>query len=444
MSFYICIALMAVNTVVGLKRPKMGIGFYMFLCLFGVVFSIGGLKISYEIPGLIPLLFSLCAHHSGKNRIRTGWFMFIYFAVTVFSTCVSIFFMGTKFLPASMLGECRYVLLFYILIKYFDYRWIEICFLMLVPLNFVIVLYQYFDSNALIWSYNMFAKTSSGSLSATMEMGHMSRLYGIFDNIFPGSFFLLISIVMGMSRFCQAKGGRKAAYMGIVIMAVISGFFMASKTFMVGLPLALMLWITLSDMTRNPMYKLVKAKNAAIIACILVACAALFLNIEKFSNSGSLLYYLNSITSGNMMNSRYGSNGVLAETIEVVRKHWLIGIGVTTLKSEFLGDSGYVCILHEAGVVGLSIFLLFWWEMFWKFKRRRDVPGAVMAVMILALSVGGSTLFNMNGIAVTAYLYLRLFGKSEEVFSRCRMRFGLSSRQKPLRHGWAYKQVENI
>ena len=98
------------------------------------------------------------------------------------------------------------------------------------------------------------------------------------------------------------------------------------------------------------------------------------------------------------LSSRYdvdNTNTWLAETYKVIEKYPLLGTGYTKIRNENIGDSTYVVILKQSGLIGLGIYLATMIGIVIYFIRKKRLF-FLIPISTLIVGLGGSFLVSFE------------------------------------------------
>lgn len=85
--------------------------------------------------------------------------------------------------------------------------------------------------------------------------------------------------------------------------------------------------------------------------------------------------------------------GILADTLRVIKRHPLIGVGPLAIEGEFIGDSQYAIILHHGGVLNALMYLLFYGYILVDHIMKRNTSEIFVLLMIAASGFAAVTIY---------------------------------------------------
>ncbi len=100
-------------------------------------------------------------------------------------------------------------------------------------------------------------------------------------------------------------------------------------------------------------------------------------------------------------------SGNLRDTFEVFTQHPIIGVGPSAINNEFIGDSEYVTILHNGGLVNFLIYAVFYGSLliyYFIHKRNQEL------FVLMAIGMGGISLPVFSASYIIPFLAFGLGG----------------------------------
>ena len=253
MSMYLGVLLLVVNLLAGTKKLQWGLFCYIVLIFVSPTIEFGTMRVSYDLPGIMVLFLIVLFHSKEIVNKKINVFMLLFCMVLSASTFISIVFYGGSANIISFLGQVRCVLALMLLASYCETDTIKRAIYVIVPANAFIMVCQYISRTSHIWSYQLWGKETTGALKELYELGSMERLLGSFNNVFPAGYFMLFACIVALDNYCVRHYRRDFS---IMILALGCGIMTTGKTFMMGAPLALIMWLTAAHWWRRKEYYL--------------------------------------------------------------------------------------------------------------------------------------------------------------------------------------------
>ena len=193
-----------------------------------------------------------------------------------------------------------------------------------------------------------------------------------------------------------------------------------SKTFIIGAPVILILaiisFVTTKSYTFNIHLNKIFRIPILIIAILTFSTLIVFiadakgLNIRWYVN---LLY--NPITSTETRyDTRYGN---LNRTYAIAKDNIFIGLGLASQESEFTGDSMYISLFHNTGLLGILIYACIFVIGLKKFITVFDIPGVLVVIALLLAGISTSLFTSSIGAMIIGYMASFDLGRKYCVFN---------------------------
>ncbi len=246
----------------------------------------------------------------------------------------------------------------------------------------------------------------------SMRDGVYSRLLGIYTH--PA--YLAIFSLFVIAYYFPAFGKNKKVW-PYLLCGFLCGAGSMSKTFVLGFPLLLLLWL-LSQI------KYLRDKRVLILFVTVVSVILLVMiqyeSIHSFlyERSQVVAYYFSFLHNPlKAFATRYSSKtGILLPIYEIIRKHPIIGVGPLAVKGEILADSAPIIILHNGGVIALLIVILFYLWLFYCIWKCAGMEEIFLWFTVIMSGFALSTwTFYLLTYPVLMYLILFIGKKRESV-----------------------------
>lgn len=248
----------------------------------------------------------------------------------------------------------------------------------------------------------IFYRENSINQSQAIVDGQYGRLSGVFQFPALSGVFSLLAISYFVTQNKIIKN--KKIY---VCLAVFCGIASMSKTFYIGIFIVAIVWIAQGVKSMN-------RKAVRICVLLLFFMALFFIYYDKIivwlmSVNINMAYYVSTILNPlKAMAARYDlQSGFLMDTIEVVNENLLIGVGPYSVQGEFVGDNGYITIIHNGGLIAFFLVAAFYCLTLLKTVKTKD--GTSMLEMIVIAAAGmayNSIWFNMITFPIVVYMVM--------------------------------------
>lgn len=403
MSIYLGILLLTINLLIGIKKLQSGLFCYILLIFVSPTIQLGVAKVSYDLLGFIVLFIIVLFHSKEIVNKKINVSMSAYCMILSVSTLIAFAFYGANVNIISFLGQIRCVLVLMILASYCEIDTIKRAIYTIVPINALIMICQYVSPTSHIWSYQLWGKESAGAIRYFYEVGRMDRMLGSFNNVFPVGYFMLFACIVALDNYCVRHYRRD---FGILALSFGCGLMTAGKTFMIGVPFALIMWLIAAHCWRKKEYYLVKKRNIIVVFSAFIGFLAVIFSSNHLKFGGQFRYYASTILKGTFLQGRFGESGAVNGALSVFKQHFLMGVGSTVLEEEFLGDSQYVSVLHDAGIIGGIIVVTYLLRQFVIAYQKREIAVTILVVLTIFMSIAGTTIFGNVGIVLMSLVEL--------------------------------------
>jgi hypothetical protein len=305
-------------------------------------------------------------------------FVTLFFFLLLVSTIISLLFGIGSFIGfATLFGVVRYFLLIIFSYSLLDKKHMDFILVTVLSINTFLVIYQVIVPTSIDLFYNFYFKDSLVPLATYKEIGSFVRCTGSFGSpIYLGSLSLIcFSWFLGLSL---KDGNLSKKNIICIFMSLACGLFAVSKLSFFGIPLILTLYLfyIIKKFLRFDM--VLKFEKCLLFIFLLVTILPLFYFLIHYSLSkyGDLLRYLSYLDNPlQIFASRYSEDQAsLIKTLDVFKKYYVIGVGLTLHKNEFLGDSMYIALLHNTGVLGAFFMFFLFLSLLTKFHKLKNYP----------------------------------------------------------------------
>ncbi|MCL0063353.1 hypothetical protein M1N11_04245 [Peptococcaceae bacterium] len=421
MSFIFGFLMVAVNVAVCLKNINKGLLLYLVLAFTFPHTHLGGYIISYEILAFVPV-FAIFLFKTKKFYFSTVHIlMYLYLMLLLISTVISVNLYNTGVLWIFLLATFRFVLALFMLTQLMkNYKdALEKILLAVIGINLCLVLVQMIFPQSVTLFYNLYFRESTAALRVYLEMGFLPRATGSFDSPNNLSVISLLAFAYFYAQLLAANY-KKTVIFGCVA-ALICGILTLTKTFVLGVPLVVIAGLIFKILFSAKRRIVINTKKVFTFTAVMTLIAAIgYVTIQIAIEKGfGIIWYLQFLTKPlEAFVTRHDlQEGSLVAAKEVIYNNLLIGVGKTQPLGEFLGDSLYVVLLHNTGILGAILFITTITLLAFKAFSNKSLP----ALMVLfALLLGGfamPTFISLTGAMVVAYVAVQPL-KISKTFTR--------------------------
>ncbi|MCL0041610.1 hypothetical protein M1N12_00850 [Peptococcaceae bacterium] len=409
MSFIFGFLMIAVNIAVCLKNINKGLLLYLVLAFTFPHIHLGGYIISYEILAFVPV-FAIFLFKTKKFYFSTVHIlMYLYLMLLLISTVISVNLYNTDILWIALLGTLRFVLILFMLTQLMkNYKdALEKILLAVIGINLCLVSVQVIFPQSVTLFYNLYFKEALTALRVYLEMGFLPRATGSFGSPNNLSVISLLAFAYFYAQLLAANY-KKTVIFGCVA-ALTCGILSLTRTFVLGVPLVVIAGLIFKMLFSIKKWRIVintrKVFTFTTVMTLIAAIGYAIIQIAIEKGFG-IIWYLQFLTKPlEAFVTRHDlQEGSLVAAKEVIYNNLLIGVGKTQPLGEFLGDSSYMVILHNTGILGAILFITTITLLAFKAFSNKNLP----ALMVLfALLLGGfaiPTFISLTGAMVIAYV----------------------------------------
>lgn len=399
------LTVLSVNVLCFVFNKKTGIFLYLVLSFVLPIVNIFNNKISYEILFFPFLIFFFIITNEIIYINKQAKYLLLYFFVYIISTIVSNIFNDAVNLYIHIFGFMRLIIIYVVLINQENFKfWFKDLLVAVLTVNLVIMSVQFLFPNSISIFYNLYAKDSALALAGMLNLGYFTRLSGTFNNIVPASFFFVLTTTTFLVEY-----SRENSFKNIMILcsAVLCGLATSSKSFIIAMPIIFVINLIIKKVYEKSSLVVIKQSKIKFMNLFLVFALTMTILLFLYYSENILETnrYINDLSIDNIFSSRYSQDkGITIEALNVFKNNYLLGVGATSLIGEFLGDSFYVVVLHNTGIIGMLIILLFLLNLILSCMIEKNRQNILLIVSIIIVGFAGNTIFSLSGVCVLAYI----------------------------------------
>ena len=378
------------------KNYRQAIIAYLIGCLICPVIKIGGIEIGFDIIAF-PIICIFFFLREKNIYLKKGIVSFVPYSIVYVLLILlnALRFDSTISIP-SLYALFRFVFMVYAIGKVFGKELIanvEKVLSVVLFVNTILSIIQMANLLPVSFFYDLYYKSSLIPLETQMQMGYFNRAYGA-----TGSPVLLggisaLTYVFYLSTYVSPGISVKKNILKLAG-AAICGVLALSKTAILAIPIMTVLILLLIVIFYGKEIAKPFLKVFSIVCLGLIVCIPLFswMREKDFAIDWYLKYIFDPMSA---LSTRYDStDGFLVQTIEIIKKHPLIGVGNASFDGAFVGDSSYVVILYETGIVGLIVYFIPYLVGLCYSIKTRNVISCSLIVTFLLIAIGGSLHFS--------------------------------------------------
>lgn len=225
--------------------------------------------------------------------------------------------------------------------------------------------------------------------------GKYYRTYGTWDSPMSLGIYALLSIAILLYIINIKKIGKR--FIVDLIVCIILGILSLTKSFFLG-SIVIIMYELMIYMVRQLKRVRVSVQTMGRMVLVFSSLAVLIVGFQMVYEWSELEwthlhYYLGYVLHPfSAFESRLSATGSLSDTIAIIKKNLLIGVGSVPVAGELIGDNVYIVLLHAGGITALLIFLRLYsswlYECFWKHQCELALVITVYLLSGCALPVG--------------------------------------------------------
>lgn len=252
-----------------------------------------------------------------------------------------------------------------------------------MPLNLICCVLQLANLVPVSVFYNFYYKASMTPLMACMQAGYFERGYGTFGS--PVILGGISALSYGFYLSTNVLKQYNVKWNGVkVFVSALCGLMALSKTAIISIPITTVFVLIMCFLFygKNSAFSLAKTLGIMFAGVIVAGFVVLWLDSRGFF----IKYYLGFLSNPlQALASRYGSSsGNLSNTIGVISAHPIFGVGHAQFQDVFTGDSTYIVLLYQTGIIGLISYFLPYISAFGTaLMRKKLLPCAVMLAFLM-------------------------------------------------------------
>jgi len=404
MNALLALPVLALNLWVTIRDPRRGVFLFAGLALLLPHPSLLGYSVPYEMLGLPAILVAAAFVRRRLRHPRVHVLVATYLALVLLATVVGSTTQAAALSPIRVLGFVRALVLLGLFVETFDRRGIETLLLVVLGVNAVLGAMQLVVPGGAGLTQRLYGREGASVLEHYVEWGEIPRATGSFSTPLILGAMALFGLAMAWARMLVDEAD--ATHRWLLLAAGIAGLVSITKTFILGAPIVLVGGLAIRAVQRARAGSL-QVRSVITVGGVFVAVAGVLAAAGLYLESLGLPvgYYLSYLTEPlTAFTNRYGPGGQMEEAARVIGDNLVFGVGLTSVRGEFLGDSLYVAQLHRTGLIG-ALFAL---AVVALLARRNVAAGRTMSLLVLlALLLTGTAIdvvFKLPGAIAIAYL----------------------------------------
>lgn len=376
----------------GFKDIKIGVLIYVVGTFLSPVLRISSFELSFDV-WCFPVIFIIYLMKCRNITLKKHSFSLIpYFLIYLLLSLISSIIFNCGISVATIYATIRFIIIINMIIELWDGRLIEFvdkALSVVILVNAVCAIVQMMNIVPVRTFYDLYYKDSMVPLLSQLRMGKFNRAFGA-----TGSPVILGGIAALAYTFFLSEyvGDKNKLRFGIfkIVTCILCGILALSKTAILAIPI-----ITVYIMLMCIFFKRSKMGNQLLKTILLgfLGGFALILVVSWMKEKGfAIAYYLDFLTKPlEALSTRYDSDsGFLVESINIIKDHFIFGVGHATFENAFVGDSLYIVLLYHTGIVGLVAYLFPYVISFFNSIKSKELTKGSLIIVFLLIGIGNS------------------------------------------------------
>lgn len=409
MPAWIGAVLAASNAGLSFRRPRLGLIVYAVLALTVPHVDLLGRSITYEIVAIPGVALATIAARSKISNLRFHILVLAYLVVVVASTVVATLKYPVSVEWIRLQGLLRFAVILGLVREVLDRSAIRTVVGLVLLVNIVVAGLQLAIPGAAELFFELYGRQSQAVLERYAGQGRILRPVGTMES--PVRLGAIGLFGFAVAYASMLRGRSSPEDKRLMALAVLAGILSATKTFIVGMPLVLgvgglVKWFSIGTGPRLsfPRIRPRSAGRMAFFGLLIVGAAAggaAWLQQQQIP----IGYYLEFLVDPQgVFSTRFGVGGSLTEAIGVISDNWVLGVGMTLPDNEFLGDSGYVNLAHDAGLIGVGLITVIVMAVGYRFVRNGRIFRFIVLAAVMAIGTGVSWFTTLEGALAIVFL----------------------------------------
>lgn len=375
-----------------IRNIKNGVAVYTIGTFIAPVLAFGGTHMSFDI-WCFPIIFVAYLLNKKKFVLDIGKYSLLpYLAVYLCLSCFNAVLFKCGISIATIYATARFIIMLKIVSDTWEGHLIEFLDKVMgtvIIINAVCSVMQMMNIVPVQTFYDLYYKESMKPLFNQLELGYFNRAYGTTGSPVILGGISALTYTFYLVIYVAGKYDIKRNMLKMLASA-LCGLFALSKTAILAIPIMTVYAIVMYILTDGK--QKIKGLLKIIVIIAVIGIVLYFLIPWMESQELAIMWYLKYLTEPfKAFSTRYDSDsGILAETITIIKDNIIFGVGHATFDGAFIGDSSYVVLLYETGIVGLvSYFLPYVSALFISLKNKDFVRSALVVVFLL-IATGNS------------------------------------------------------
>lgn len=406
MSVFLVVPIVLANALLTLRDSPKGVLLYAGLAFLLPHPVIAGASVPYEMLALPAVFLAAIYVHRRLRHPTVHILVASYLALVLLSTIVGTTVHGTDLSAVRVLGFLRVLVLISLLCETLDRRSVETLLLVVLAVNAAIGFAQLIVPGGAQLTLQLWGREGGTVLEQYAEWGNIPRASGTFTSPIILASVALMGLAVAWAGILTGGRDWGARYRWLLVASAVAGILTLTKTFILGAPAVLIGGLGLRALLIASARSWRPRSALGVLAVALVGFGVTLWIGRYLAGLGLPVgYYVGFLAEPlAAFGGRYGPGGQLEAAAAVVGENLVLGVGLTRVGGEFLGDSLYVSILHATGLVGALFALGVLGGTISRYLSLRSIPGLLLLFVILLSGTAIDIVFRLPGALAIAYL----------------------------------------
>lgn len=387
---------------------KISIFLYVVGLFVSPVLHYGTLYLSFDVWCFPILCLIILIKYKRNLRLKVDRYSLLpYFLAFLAISAFHMIVYQTEISLPTTYAILRFVFTIAIIKKAWQYEWtfwLDKVLTAVLVLNLACCVVQLTNLVSVETFYGLYYKSSMTPLATELTAGKFARAYGTTGTpVYLGAIAAL-SYAFYMPVCLENEKKIRFGTCKLFI-AAVCGVLALSKTAILSIPLitlfSLLLYVV--NGKKRSAKNLMRFLLVVVCALLILAGAVMWLSKEGFY----IQYYLEFLKDPlKAFETRYDSeSGILSGAMEVIKDNLLFGVGNKSFPDVFVGDSVYVVLLYETGIVGFFFYLLPYLIAFVCSIREKKISQSAILFAFALIATGGAFHLSYFWILFSAFVF---------------------------------------
>ncbi|MCI9141339.1 MAG: hypothetical protein HFH87_01800 [Lachnospiraceae bacterium] len=357
------------------------------------VLVIGGAKLSFDV-WCFPILLILYLIKKGKIVFHLEDIFFVpYFAFYICITLFTAAIYNCGISIATIYAIFRFISILNIIKDTWKGElsdFLDRVLACVIPLNVICCVVQMTNAVSVKLFYELYYKVSQSSLLNQIQIGYFNRAYGTTGSPVILGGISAMAYAYYLATYVSPRHNIRWNLLKLFC-SIICGILALSKTAILAIPIMTFLILILNFAYNGNKSIMVLLRFLGIIV---LGSAVLYFVIIWMKDEGfAIAYYLDFLKNPlKAFRTRYDSqSGNLSVAIDIIKNNLLFGVGHAIFNDNFVGDSAYIVLLYQTGILGFIAYLYPYMKNFIRGMKKKELLKSSL-ILVFFLIIAGNAL----------------------------------------------------